>query len=111
LMGDIGLLAADTSVIPETLPKLHQVHDEWSCIGMLYVLHGARFGAQVMHADVCQSLPDLPHHYLSHPVSHDQWRALVLHLERVADAPAQIDVTASSAAETFSAFYDWILDV
>lgn len=109
LMSDICLLSADTGQIPEDLPRLQTIEDKWSCLGMLYVLHGARFGARIMVTKLRNKLPHLPHHFIGQDSNPNQWRLLVLQMERAAEAPARIDAMAHSAAETFSAFGDWAL--
>jgi len=109
LMGDISLLSADTKFIPDDLPRLPPVDNKWACLGMLYVLHGARFGARVMQTKLRERFPQLPHHFFSQDTTPEQWRLLVLQMERAADDPQAIADMTQSAAETFEAFGDWVM--
>jgi heme oxygenase len=108
LMPDISLLSADTGFIPDDLPRLHLVTDKWSCLGMLYVLHGARFGAKLMQTNLCARFPELPHHYFAQEQTPSQWRLIVMQMERASQSPLQIDALAQSAAETYALFDQWM---
>ena len=108
LMGDISLLSADTRVIPDALPRLHAIENEWACLGMLYVLHGARFGVQVMKTKLCAHLPDLPHYFFSQQPSPYHWRLIVVQMEGAARQTGDIELMAQSAGKTFAAFDKWM---
>jgi len=108
LFPDICLLSADTGTIPEPLPRLPKITDKWQCLGMLYVLHGARFGAKMMQSNVCTQLPDRPHYYIAQEQTPHQWRLIVMQMEHAAQEPAWIEAMSNSALETFEVFDQWL---
>ena len=108
LFPDICLLSADTGTIPDDLPRLPLITDRWSCLGMLYVLHGARFGARMLQTKISAQLPDRPHHYMSQDQAPHQWRLIVLQMENAAQHPLRTEALAQSASETFVLFDQWL---
>jgi len=111
LIPDISLLSADTGAIPDDLPQLPAITDRWSCLGMLYVLHGARFGAKMLQTNVCNHFPNSPHHYIAQEQTPHQWRLIVMQMEHAAHEPAWIDAMTRTAKDTYVLFDQWISTV
>ena len=108
LIPDICLLSADTGIIPEDLPQMPTVTDKWGCLGMLYVLHGARFGAKMLQTTICTQFPAVPHHFIAQEQTPHQWRLIVLQMENAAHDHARIDAMTRSAKDTYTLFTQWI---
>ncbi len=73
-------------------------------LAALYVLHGARFGARVICADLVRSVPGAPHHFFTSVPDSRLWRDLGGELDRHGQDETGYSEIVNSARATFQAF-------
>ncbi len=73
-------------------------------LGMLYVLHGSRFGAQVIHRNLRKALPMHRHNFFGDVIASDRWRLLLSELETKGAQSRRYSEILHGAETTFSAF-------
>ena len=75
--------------------------DDHQILGALYVLHGARFGAQHMRRALRRSLPGAPHHFFGLAPDPTQWAALLGEIEVLRPDPIAAGQLIDGADLTF----------
>ena len=106
LAREVAALCADNTGPPAPKPKLDIPEDAPSLLGMLYVLHGAGFGGQVIAKAVARSLPGARRSFFSLGAVPAKWRSLVTAMDSYRDDSVARDRLSAAAGITFAAFGD-----
>ena len=79
--------------------------DDHQILGALYVLHGARFGAQHMRRALRRSLPGATHHFFGLAPDPAQWAALLGEIEALRPDPSAAARLVDGADRMFAAVH------
>lgn len=90
---DLARLKNDIETI-QTPPLVDlQITNEEQTLGVLYVLHGSRFGAKQIARALRTSLPQCPHLFFARPMCTETWKNLIAQIEDVGhDAKQRCDI-------------------
>lgn len=92
--------AVQTQVLPITSPL--------EALGMLYVLHGSRFGATVILRHLKRAIPRNMHAYFGLTVDKAHWQTLLAEMEEHQGQHSEILEIALGAKKTFFALDQWM---
>ena len=110
----IDRLEADLAAAPRhSIPPAQEVDFSWvghpvEVLGILYVLHGARFGGRVIARSVNTTLPEAPTQFLRLGCDKEQWSDLVQAINDLDNEATSFAVLSIAANKTFEAFGQWV---
>ncbi|WP_247228691.1 biliverdin-producing heme oxygenase [Yoonia sp. F2084L] len=106
---DLARIHSDLGVKQALPPPALPISSSLQTLGMLYVLHGSRFGAVAIYRNLRVAMPHQAHAFFCQRPNKSIWHALLERMEEQQGRSAEISEIAEGSAITFDTFDKWLL--